>query len=300
MTMLACPRCHTLLEEADATTLHCQTDGLTFRQVDGIWRMLLPERESLYARFIREYEAVRRFEGRGSADAAYYRALPYHPSPDWKIRAKSFDAFLEVLKAFEKPSEPLHILDLGAGNGWLSNRLALREHEVIAVDLTVNEFDGLGCQRFYESEFVCAQAEFDYLPIPDGSMDMVLFNASLHYSVNYKTTLSESLRVLKHSGLLVILDSPVYRDPKSGEQMVREREAQFIKQFGFASNALPSENYLTYARLDNLARELGITWQLLTPFYGWRWMFRPLIAKWLRRREPAKFHVIVGAVNKQV
>ena len=240
----------------------------------------------------------RRFEGRGSADAAYYRALPYDPSPDWKIRAKSFEAFLEILKAFEKLLESLHVLDLGAGNGWLSNRLALRGYDVIAVDLTVNEFDGLGCQRFYESEFVSAQAEFDCLPIPDDSMDMVLFNASLHYSVNYKKTLTESLRVLKDSGLLVILDSPIYRDPKSGEQMVREREAQFIKQVGFASNGLPSENYLTYARLDNLARELGIAWKLITPFYGWRWMFRPLIAKLLRRREPAQFHVIVGAVNK--
>lgn len=298
MTTFACPRCHLSLTQLSPDALHCDSDNLTFVRVEGVWRFLLPERESLYARFIREYEAVRRFEGRGSADAAYYRTLPYHPSPDWRIRAKSFDAFVEILKAFEKPSEPLRILDLGAGNGWLSNRLALCGHDVTAVDLTVNDFDGLGCQRFYESRFVSAQAEFDYLPISGGSVDMVLFNASLHYSVNYKTTLTESLRVLKDSGLLVILDTPVYRDPKSGEQMVREREAQFIKQVGFASNELPSENYLTYARLGSLARELGIAWKLITPFYGLRWMLRPLIAKLLRRREPAKFHVIVGVVNK--
>ncbi len=298
MTTLACPRCHTLLNEADAATLHCPTDGLAFRQADGVWRMLLPEREAVYARFIRDYEAVRRFEGRGSANASYYRALPYHNSPDWKIRAKSFDAFLKTLKVFEKPLGSLNILDLGAGNGWLSNRLAARGHNLTAVDLTVNDFDGLGCQRFYETKFISAQAEFDHLPIPDDAMDVVVFNASLHYSVNYKTTLAESLRVLNESGLLVILDSPVYHDSASGQQMVREREAQFTKQVGFASDGLPSENYLTYARLDDLARELGLTWKLITPFYNLRWSLRPLSAKLLRRREPAKFHVIVGAANK--
>jgi hypothetical protein len=116
--------------------------------------------------------------------------------------------------------------------------------------------------------------------------------------VNYKTTLNESLRALKNSGLLVILDSPVYHDPKSGQEMVREREAQFTKQYGFASDNLQSENYLTYARLDDLARELGLTWKLITPFYNLRWMLRPLLAKLLHRREPAKFHVIVGVANK--
>ena len=80
--------------------------------------------------------------------------------------------------------------------------------------------------------------------------------------------------------------------------MVREREAEFTKQVGFASDNLHSENYLTYARLDDLARELGLRWKLITPFYNLRWILRPWLAKLLHRREPAKFHIIVGAANK--
>jgi len=85
-------------------------------------------------------------------------------------------------------------------------------------------------------------------------------------------------------------------DPQTQRQS--EHEAQFTKQYGFASNNLRSENYLTYARLDDLARELGLAWKWITPFYGLRWTLRPWLAKLLRRREPAKFHVIVGAANK--
>ena len=301
MMTLACPRCHTPLDDVDRTTRRCSKDGLTFQRVDGIWRMLLPEREAYFSRFIREYETVRRSEGRGSADASYYRSLPYHSSSAWKIRAGSFDTFIETLRVFEtlrrpqgKPLGSRGILDLGAGNGWLSNQFALRGHEVAAIDLTTNDFDGLGCRRFYESTFLPVQAEFDCLPFSDGAADLILFNASLHYSTDYKRTLTEALRALKDAGLLVILDSPVYREAQSGAQMALEREEQFTRQYGFRSNSLPSENFLTYARLDELARELNIEWKFITPFYNLKWALRPMLAFLLRRREPAKFHVIVG------
>ena len=76
--------------------------------------------------------------------------------------------------------------------------------------------------------------------------------------------------------------------------MVQEREAQFKEKYGFASDNLQSENYLTYARLKELSQELKLRWQIIRPFYGLRWILRPLVATLLRRREPAKFHLIVG------
>jgi hypothetical protein len=79
--------------------------------------------------------------------------------------------------------------------------------------------------------------------------------------------------------------------------MVAEREAQFKERYGFASNNLESENYLTYARLKELAQELNIHWKFVTPFYGLGWMLRPMASFLLRRREPAKFHLIMGSKN---
>ncbi len=296
MTSFVCPRCKTGLNQTAPDELRCLQDGLTFHKVDGIWRFLLPEHIEYYARFIRDYETVRRFEGRGSADESYYRTLPYHASSDWKIRATSFNAFVkQVMIPIEKNKTPLQILDLGAGNSWLSNQLAYRGHAVAAVDLTINDFDGLGCHRFYESTFIPVQAEFDYLPLPDKSVDIVLFNASLHYSVNYEQTLSEAQRVLDVDGKLIVLDSPVYHDASSGRSMVREREEQFTKRYGFASDSLQSENYLTYQRMDELAAKLGVTWRHIRPFYGIHWAVRPWLARLRNRREPAEFGLWVGS-----
>ena len=296
----ACPVCRTPLT-ADAAHLCCPADGAIYECRDGIWRFLTPDREAHYEQFVREYQHVREAEGRGSLDAAYYRALPFADlsarfTTDWSIRARSFSAFTQkVVQPLEHALQrPLITLDLGAGNGWLSYRLAQRGHLSAAIDLLTNPQDGLGVHVYYDAAFTPVQAEFDRLPFEAAQFDLAIFNASLHYAVNYETTLCEALRVLRPGGQIVILDSPVYRSGESGAQMVREREAAFTQAYGFASNALPSENYLTQQRLHALAEALHMRWIFIQPFYGWRWQLRPVLARLRGRREPARFAVIVG------
>jgi SAM-dependent methyltransferase len=288
------------------------------------------------AQFTREYSTVRRAEGWGSRDSAYYQALPFHDLSGrfpgiWRIRARSYATFLErVLIPLERRSpdddrpvgtsvvmtddlpradpsvtddgyqpiassrRQLRILDLGAGNGWLANRLAARGHRVTAIDLLDDPLDGLGAAQHYATSFAPVLAEFDHLPLASGQMDLGIFNASLHYSTNYATTLAEILRVLHAAGTLIILDSPMYADPTSGARMVQERQARFQATYGFASNALPSEHFLTRARLDKLGAQLGLSWQLHQPGLDWRSRLSRTMGGIRARREPARFPVIVG------
>lgn len=288
-----CPRCQGELRLAAPNQLRCGKEALAFYRVDGVWRFLLPERESHYARFIRDYERIRRLEGRFSAEASYYRALPFQDlsgrfPADWKIRAASF----RLLEKLLPPRSS--VLDLGAGNGWLSNRLSLSGHEVHAVDLLVNPEDGLGAWKHYKTNFTPVQAEFMFLPFPAASADVVIFNASLHYAESYEQTLAESLRVLSADGLLVIMDSPVYHDAESGRRMLAERKAQFLARYGSESDAIQSEGYLTYDRMRILGRGLGIHWRHCVPFYGLRWGLRPFVARLRGGREPAQFGLWLG------
>jgi len=99
---------------------------------------------------------------------------------------------------------------------------------------------------------------------------------------------------LKPGGQVVILDSPVYDRDSSGFQMVREREALFQGRYGFPSNAIPSENYLTPPRLEELAASLGISWRFYSPVYGLRWVMKRWIARLRSQHELARFPVIAG------
>jgi len=253
------------------------------------------------AQFVREYRTVRRAEGWGSADPAYYVALPYRDLtgryPEiWRIRARSYDTFVSrVLRPLEVRC--LDILDLGAGNAWLSHRLAGRAHHVVAIDILDDALDGLGAVRHYADRRRprAVLADFEHLPLADHQTDLAIFNASLHYARSYERTLSEALRVLRRSGTLVILDSPMYSDPTSGERMVQEREARFLATYGFASNALDCEHFLTPARLDSLTAALDVRWQVHMPELDPRTAVTRRVNGLRARREPARFPVIVGS-----
>ena len=254
---LACPVCRTPLASS-----HCPGCNRDWPQVDGIWRFLPPERAEIFEPFLRDYTRIRHAEGRGSEDPAHYLRLPdCDPVPSDRLAMADAEPDLGHLPAPRPPRLGPKILDLGAGVGWLSHRLAELGYQPCAVDVSVDDRDGLAAARHYNPDWPRLQAELDHLPLADGQADAAIFNASLHYSSDYAATLREARRVLRPGGSLVILESPIYRKEESGQRMVAERHADFERRFGTRSDALPSIEYLTWDRLDDLARELGIRWQ---------------------------------------
>jgi SAM-dependent methyltransferase len=257
-------------------------------------------------KFLTEYAIIRCAEGRGSADAAYYRELPYRDltgknTAQWKIRARTFRHFQRtVLARIEKQFGcPLDVLDLGAGNGWLSYRLACHNHHPVALDVFCDQRDGLGALPNYPIPIPAVSADFDNLPFRDSSFDLAIYNSSLHYSPNYGRTLTELRRCLRPSGRFVIMDSPVYARREHGEMMRAERREFFQKRYGFRSDALGSIEYIDSAMLERLAHELGIRWELFKPWYGLRWALRPWRAKLRGRRPPSRFIILAGSFEPQ-
>ena len=258
-------------------------------------------------RFLDDYIKIRHAEGRGSHDAAYYLELPYRDitgrlQDQWTIRGKSW-RYLErrVLPGIEKRAgRPLRIADLGAGNCWMSYRLALRGHHVTAVDILTDALDGLCAGDHYQkhARFQRVNGEFDNLPFGDESLDLAVYNASLHYSTDYRRTLAEARRCLRADGCFLIVDSPVYRKREHGEQMKQERHRQFASTYGFASDTLPSIEYFDEETLRDLARELRIAWKLHKPWYGLTWALRPWKARWSGKRPPSRFWILEGRFGR--
>jgi ubiquinone/menaquinone biosynthesis C-methylase UbiE len=292
-----------------ATGLACPECKFVLSEVNGIFRCLAPDRELHFEQFVREYELVRSGEGRGSSSADYYLELPFKDLTgrngwQWRIRARTWrhverHLLPEIERSYPKGCD---VLDIGAGNCWLSFRLALRGHRPVAIDLLDNDADGLGAARHYFDHvyrpFPRFQAEMDRLPFAPEQFDIAIFNASLHYSVDYELTLLEALRCLRRPGHVIILDSPFYWCDESGQTMVQEKRAAFQRQFGFRSDSIPSREYLTKKILDGLGTKLLLEWKFLKPWYGWSWALRPAKARLLRRREPSKFFLIWAEAQK--
>jgi SAM-dependent methyltransferase len=272
---------------------------------DGIMHALPEERSQHFERFAQEYQYIRAAEGRASNSADFYLSLPYSDitgknSKQWQIRARSYDHLIDHV-LHPNVARGGSILDAGAGNGWMSYRLALAGYRPVAVDLVTNGFDGLGAARHYQARlpnlFPRFQADMEHLPFQDAQFDAAIFNASFHYSEDYAATMRSVLRCVRKGGLVIISDTPWYSREASGRQMLQERRAAFLKTYGTSSDALESQEFLTDERLRGLERELAIRWNVHTPHYGFKWAMRPLKAKLLRRREPSRFRLYVTRKN---
>jgi SAM-dependent methyltransferase len=303
---LRCPACARRIPDIDVGgPLHvtCPACGFVMTEVNGILRALTPASKTRFERFVHDYEVVREKEGWGSQTPDYYLALPFKDITNrhvwiWRIRARTL-LYLQnhLLPKIESThSSGCRILDIGAGNGWLSYRLAKQGFDPIAVDLLDNDVDGLGAARHYLAHlprsFPRFQADMDHLPFDSGQFDVAIFNASFHYSLDYERSLREVLRCLRRPGIVVVADSPFYWREESGKQMLEERRATFERKFGVRSDTIDSQEYLTPKSLNKLAKRLGIRWNMSKPWYGIGWALRPVKARLLRRREPSKFYLL--------
>jgi SAM-dependent methyltransferase len=243
------------------------------------------------------YGAHRAAEGR-SADRVAMLTLPYLAvgplARQWSVRARTFEAFVGrvVSPMSQDLARALRVLDMGAGNGWLSWRLARAGHHVVAVDIRTDDVDGLGSARVYldDVRFERVAASFEDVPLESSSFDLVVFNASLHYALDLRGALSEAQRMASSGGRIVILDSPFYSTDADGAAMVAEKRSRAKETFGDNADALmslPFIEFLTASRLERAHPECS--WTRHRVRYPLWYESRAVVAKLRSRRAPSRF-----------
>ena len=296
MPLFACPECEAELGAQPEACL-CTRCGRRFEYRDGMWRFLTPARGAALEPFLRQYRVVRGSDGHRQAAPEYYRMLPSvaddHPqAAEWRVRRETYHHLLQHVLA-EGP-QPVRALDIGAGSGWLSHRLAELGHQTVAVDVLDDDADGLGAARHYPSRFAVVQADFNALPFLPHQFDLVVFNGSLHYAHDVGDALARAHDMLASGGALVVMDSPMFHSDGDGRAMTTERARRFQLQYGLASVVRAGAGYLTFPSLEAAAQAL----QLQSAFVPSRgplgWRMRRRLAYLRLRRAPAAFGLWVA------
>lgn len=257
-------------------------------------------------RFRTEYAAHRASEGR-RYDRAELLALPYlrqgAHADQWAVRARTFDAFLRhTLEPMRRTApRPLRLLDLGAGNGWLSWRVSSLGVQATALDIRDDTIDGLGAASAYlegdAHRFARVVASFHAMPLCSGSFDVTVFNASLHYATDLTGVLAEALRVTRAGGKIAVLDSPFYTSEEDGCAMIEEKMRSATRTFGERAEVLtsiPFVEFLTRERLERASRGLALRWTRRAVRYPLWYELRPWRARLASLRAPSRFDVWEG------
>jgi SAM-dependent methyltransferase len=266
---------------------------------DGILRWLSEAGRAARESFVTQYRAVRERDGYRQESREYYRALPEVPPDDpqrvvWQVRRESFARLRKLVLGRFRSGAPA-ILDLGAGNGWLSNRLAESGCRPVAVDVLDDEQDGLGACRHYDIAFPRVLADFDDLPFAARQFDAVIFNGSLHYAPNVAATLARAAALLAPGGALAVVDSPAFSCESHGRLMCARNRERFRRDYGVASPEQPGEGYVTLPGLNDGAAALGLEPHFFESRGPLPWAAGRFLTRVRHRLVPPKFGVWMAA-----
>ena len=114
---------------------------------------------------------------------------------------------------------PLTIVDLGAGEGTLSQLLARRARKVIAVDNSPKmvEFGSNLARKHGFRNLEYRLGDLEDPPIPNASVDLVVLSQALHHAIKPARAIAAGHRILKRNGRIVVLDLLSHRFERARE-----------------------------------------------------------------------------------
>src|SRR5687767_7300022 len=163
-----------------------------------------------------------------------------HPHyKEWQIRKQSSDrltAYFEKKQVAATSGQPLRLLEMGCGNGWLSHRLAtIPNTKVTGLDINFAELQQ--AVRVFENipnlQFI--YGDISNVFFQEAYFDAVIFAASIQYFSSLTAILHTTARFLKPGGEIHILDSHFYKPGRSEE--AKERTESHFRGLGFPEMA---------------------------------------------------------------
>ena len=188
---------------------------------------------SVQGQFEQQYISLRRKEGRLYSDEVVKQlpaiAQDHVLSKEWKMRSFSTEKLIAYLA---EKNTPLNILEVGCGNGWLSNRLALLPHsKVVGTDINSTELEQ--AKRVFDR----TNLQFIHGDIRHGILkekfDVVVFAASLQYFPSFREIVNAALKQLVPGGEVHIIDTHLYRYYQL--EQAEERTQRYFDKLGFPS-----------------------------------------------------------------
>lgn len=185
------------------------------------------------ADFEAKYIALRRKENRVYSDLEVAQLpvidMQHQHYKEWMIRTASAKKLINYLS---KKNKPLKILEVGCGNGWLSNQLAgIENSEVTGLDINAVELKQAEKVFHNNRQLKFVYGEIDSTLLSNCKFDVVIFAASIQYFQSLKEIIDAVLNILGKSGEIHIMDSPFY--PKDEIAAAKKRSKDYYTMLGF-------------------------------------------------------------------
>ena len=191
--------------------------------------------------FAERYRALRLSEG--WVDPTGQATASGRPELWGRLRSASRAAAI-VTREWPNPTGRV-VADIGSGTGWAHSLFGA--FGVIALDIL---------PAAPTAQALSVRADMRRLPLRESTIDVAFFSASIHYAP-LAEAVGEAARVLRHDGLLLVVDSPIYGDDDSRARAAG-RSAAYYAEAGYTELAA-SYHPATIGDLRTVVADSGFT-----------------------------------------
>lgn len=149
-------------------------------------------------------------------------------SNEWQARFKSA---VRLRKYLAQKNISLKILDLGCGNGWLSNFLAKENCVFYGMDQNLFELQQASRVFNKNKNVFFLKADIFSAPFPKESFDVILLASAVQYFPDLSKLLQTLFNYLKPNGEIHVLDSAFYGDDEI--PLAKKRSHEYYTWLGF-------------------------------------------------------------------
>lgn len=210
---------------------------------NGFYSIISDKEKDSLNYFLESFEDYRKDYKDRIINKKLYPSLPFSVnSIEWKERQKD----VKIIDKILKHKKDLSILDIGSWNGWLSNYLTKKGHNLVAINMFTNSYDGLEANKNYKTNFISLQLMTDEIYRIKYKFDVIIFNRNWAYFQNHKNIFNEAKKLLSKEGIIIFTGLPFYKNPIVIKNKLLIAETNFTKKYKIPLLYKSSKGYLTF------------------------------------------------------
>lgn len=220
------------------------------------------------------YLRLREKEGRIYKDDEVLKlpdiSLDHLHHKEWQVRKKSSK---RLVKHVATKRKPLQILEIGCGNGWLSNKFSeIPQTEVIGLDINLTELIQ-AATIFTRRNLHFVFGDIRKNVLQNMKFDIIIFAASVQYFSSFQEIIQTTLQHLNTKGEIHIIDTIFYNDKNI--TCAKQRGKDYLNSIGFPE-MINYYFYRNWSELNNfnfrLLEQKNIFQKIFTKTFSFPWI----------------------------
>ena len=218
-------------------------EELKYYYIDGYYKIIGAKETEKLTHFLKCYEDFTKNDKNRITDENVYSDLPFSIQTDtWKERQKD----INIIDALIKSKNELEILDIGSWNGWLPNYYTKKGHNVIAINMFTDEFNGLTAHKKYQTRYISLQLMTHEIYRIQHKFDVIIFNRNWAYFQNHQNVFNDAKKLLSKNGIIVFTGLPFYKNPNNIITSLVNVNRKYKNKYDIDLLYKPSKGYLEF------------------------------------------------------